>query len=159
MADVIIQGDFAVTLEDNPQRFFLHDNQLRGRRLIIFASNACLVQLGRSRDLFMDGNFKLSPAGLDFQQLYVIRGSLGDSAVSLVYALLEGKEEDTYVDLFQAVLAACNQRGIQLNPQNIKLDFEQATINAARRVFPNSNVSGCFYHLCQVCIHYLLISI
>ena len=43
----------AQTIEDQPERFLLRDNQVEGRRLIVFASNECLVQLGRSTSWFV----------------------------------------------------------------------------------------------------------
>ena len=45
-------------------------------------------------DLFVDGKFKVCPSLFD--QLYVIRGPLDDSAISLVYALLANRREEVH---------------------------------------------------------------
>ena len=34
-------------------------------------------------------------------------------------------------------------------PESILLDFEIAAQNAFHHVFPNANISGCFFHPCQ----------
>jgi hypothetical protein len=36
-----------------------------------------------------------------------------------------------------------------LDPVNVKMDFEQAAIGSIRTKFPPANISGCFFHLCQ----------
>ena len=36
-----------------------------------------------------------------------------------------------------------------LNPLDVILDFERATINAVRIVFKDSSIHGCFFHFCQ----------
>ena len=58
-----------------------------GSRIVIFASEECLQLLSRSKTWYMDGNFKMSPKL--FMQLYVIRVPLGETAVSVVYILLQ----------------------------------------------------------------------
>ena len=42
----------------------------------------------------MDGNFSLAPKV--FQQLYIIRAKLGNSAVTCAYALLIGRSQGQY---------------------------------------------------------------
>ena len=46
--DLVILAPLNVTLADIPERFLLFDNMTAGRRTIIFASDECLAQLGRS---------------------------------------------------------------------------------------------------------------
>ena len=57
--------------------------------LLVFASDAALTQLAQSDTWHMDGTFDSAP--YIFQQLYVIRVPLGESAVSCVYAFLSSK--------------------------------------------------------------------
>ena len=99
---------------------------------------------------FMDGNFGIAPQGLDFQQLYVIRGNLAQTAVTLVYILMQRLDQEAYTETFQAIQQQCTNRNIAVNPTNLMMDFELAAWNAASIVFPQAVISGCFYHLCQV---------
>ena len=47
----------------------------------------------------MDRNFKLATVNLSFQQLYVIRGNIGDTAATLIYCLMEWLGQDAYQEL------------------------------------------------------------
>ena len=89
VADVDVTGRWATTGGPQPQQFLIHDSGPTGAgRLIVFASPEQLRHLATAERWFMDGNFAMSPKL--FQQLYVIRASLADSAVTCVYALLTG---------------------------------------------------------------------
>ena len=68
---------------------------------------------------FMDGNFGIAPQGLDFQQLYVIRGNLAQTAVILVYILMQRLE--AYTEAFQAMQQQCTNRNIAVNPTNLMM--------------------------------------
>lgn len=39
-----------------------------------------------------------------------------------------------------------------MNPKMVMLDFERAAINALKITFPEAQIQGCFFHLCQ-CIY------
>lgn len=64
----------------------------------------------------------------------------------MVYALLTGKTEDIYVGLFRYI-----RHVLPLLYGNLTIitDFELGQINAIRRVFPESNYQGCYFHYCQ----------
>ena len=96
----------------------------------------------------MDGTHPSSP-GL-FKQLYIIRAPLGDSAVTCVYALLPGKSQQIYEELFGAVDRKCEQMGFSPDPTTVVTDFEQAAILTFRNTFGEQVIHcGCFYHLTQ----------
>lgn len=139
----------AQTLDEDPQRFLLLDNGAEERRLIIFASQVCLRYLATSASWYVDGNFSMSPCNLQFQQLYVIRCDIGRSAVTTAYALMQRRDDASYREMFTTIINACPVRP---NPNRIHFDFESAVINVARDLFPNSTITGCFYHLCQVSV-------
>ena len=98
----------------------------------------------------MDGNFKLAPQGYPFQQVYIIRGNVGETASTLFYCLMESLDQAAYIELLNILRQQCNNRGIVLQPTHVHVDFELAVHNAIRIVFPNTNIAGCFYHLCPV---------
>ena len=96
---------------------------------------------------FVDGNLSMAPRG--FMQLYVIRVSLGTTAVSDVYALMERKSQQCYQKLVQAILDYCDTADLPApTPLTVLCDFELAVIRALRAVLPPvAAIQGCFYHL------------
>ena len=65
----------------------------------------------------------MAPRG--FTQLYVIRVPLGNTAVSVVFVLLQRKSQQTYVALFQAVLDHCERLELYPEPITVLCDYEQ----------------------------------
>jgi len=87
---------------------------------------------------------------LPCMQLYVIRVSLGNTAVSTVYAVLQRTSLSSYVELFQAVIDHCHSMELYIDPTTVICDFEQSVIKALQIVLgPAIAIQGCFYHLTQ----------
>lgn len=124
---------------------FLNDE---GKRIIVFAGQETENFLANGKTFFLDGTFKSCPK--QFTQLYTIHVDWGSTASETnvypaVFALLPDKTESTYRNLF-IKLKTSNPL---FNPHLIKLDFETAAINACRKEFPNSIISGCNFHFNQ----------
>jgi hypothetical protein len=96
----------------------------------------------------MDGTFSSAPTL--FEQLYVIRAPLGDSAITCVYAFLSGKTQVIYEEFFTGLLNKGDELGLDLNPAVTMTDFEKAILNAITNTFgPQVHTKTCFYHLTQ----------
>ncbi|XP_071943684.1 uncharacterized protein [Antedon mediterranea] len=95
-----------------------------------------------SNHWFADGTFKVVPA--IFFQLWTVHGVYEGHVVPLVYALLRNKTQPTYI----RVLEVIRQLG-DFNPTTIRIDYEMAARNALRQVFPDAQIKGCLFHLCQ----------
>ena len=94
VADINVRDSWA---EDNDGNLFLlHANHNNINRIIVFESECCMRHLLTCSDVFLDGTFKV--CSTVFDQLYVIRGPLDDSAISLVYALLPNRRKHKYCD-------------------------------------------------------------
>lgn len=146
--DLVIDGVWANTAGPNPEQFLIYDNgQDADARIIVFGSPCALRLLAAADTWFVDGNFSMAPMG--FMQLYVIRVPLGNTGVSTVYALLQRKSQQSYAELFRAVLDYCETQELYPEPSTILCDFEQGVIKALRQVFGELNIRGCFYHLTQ----------
>ena len=89
---------------------------------------------------FGDGTFDVAP--LCFFQLYTIHCKIGNN----IYFLLSNKTQATYRRMLEALRDILIPNAA---PELILLDFEKAAQNAFHYVFPNANISGCFFHLCQ----------
>ena len=94
-------------------------------------------------EFLVDGTFKVVPE--IFNQLYIIHTVCRNHVVPVVYALLRRKNADTYQRLTEEVIKVAPN----WSPQSIMMDFEQASINAFQRIFPNVTLSGCYFHLRQ----------
>lgn len=108
LQDLKIEDEWALTIGPNPQPFLIFDNRINARHTIeIFGSEEGFRHLCYSDKWFMDGTF--STARNLFEQLYIIRAPLVESAVSCIYALLKGKSQEIYEDMFQAILNKGNE--------------------------------------------------
>ncbi|XP_035228101.1 uncharacterized protein LOC118200265 [Stegodyphus dumicola] len=112
-----IEGTWTETAEQPPRRFLLYDNESRGSRIIIYATDEGLNELSKSTVWYMDGRFDVVPKF--FNQLYVIRTELGERAVTAVYALMEGRNQSSYEELLQVLITHCDENNISLNPGRI----------------------------------------
>ena len=102
----------------------------------------------RARTWFMDGNYAMAPE--IFQQLYIIRVPLGETAVSCVYAFLSGKSQNVYEEMLQSIVDGCERLGFTPDPTEIVLDFEKAAMQAVSSILgPHVATKGCFFHLTQ----------
>lgn len=129
-----------------PEKFrelTLHDSgENDPDRILAFGDKGLLGQID-SGTIFGDGTFDKAPNL--FYQLYTWHAQVGNSFPPCVYFLLQKKNEATYKRMFQIMLMLIPS----LAPDIILLDFEMAAINAARNAFPQAEVKGCYFHLCQ----------
>jgi hypothetical protein len=134
---------FRLQLTKTGQQFLLFDDPQGPGRIQLFSTQSNLDILAENHDWYMDGTFKTTPN--PFFQLYTIHGFRMHSSMPSVYALLPNKNEDTYRRLFMAL----NGLREGLAPRSILVDFEMAAINAARALYPGSDIRGCYFHFQQ----------
>lgn len=91
----------------------------------------------------MDGTFKECPEL--FYQLYTVHVTIQGYNPPCIYVLLPNKTEKSY----NRLAAALQNLAPLSNPQRILMDFEKAAMNAFSKQFPNCQISGCYFHLCQ----------
>ncbi|CAM4964562.1 unnamed protein product [Rotaria socialis] len=142
----VVPNNYMVNIDG--QRFLLQDlsNQKRFKRLLIFASDRQLDFLFQSEWLFIDGAFKVAPS--IFTQLICIVGLFEGQAITLCYALLDGKHTDGYRAIIRTLKDEAKRCGTVLAPHFVMTDFEGA---ATRHV-------GCYFHYCQ-CIYRMISSL
>lgn len=107
-----------------------------GNRVIILCQRKHLKLLADSKELMMDGTF--STVSL-FYQLYTIFGqSCPESAphhlVPVVYCLMSSKSSDCYRLLFETLIEVMESENLNLDPERILIDFEEAVIKVIRDV-------------------------
>ncbi|KII67378.1 hypothetical protein RF11_05144 [Thelohanellus kitauei] len=115
-------------------------------QMLIWVTDECLSLLRYNGHCFIDGTFKTSPS--PFKQCVIImtfdRGT--HKYIPCVYALLTGKNEYLYRKLFSEIISLLEYRWM---PSIITVDFERSLISSVKREFPQSRITGCYFHLKQ----------
>ena len=144
--------EFTTTGGEDNFRFLIYDNYDEGspnnNRVLVFATEYSLKHLCKSDHWFMDGTFGTAPK--QFQQIFVIHAADDDNLpLTCVYALLPRKSNETYKEVFTAVLNACENYNLIPYPTVVSCDFEQAIHKAILSTFGHVRIQGCFFHLTQ----------
>lgn len=66
---------------------------------------------------------------------------MNSTAVPIVYALCQKKDQLTYEEIFKQIKTN--------DPKRIMTDFEIANTNAIQKAFPSTIRHGCYFHFCQ----------
>ena len=118
----------------------------KDERLLLWASEESLSVLRQNGDIFIDGTFRVVPAGF-YQCVVIMALDLTSSEyVPTVWALLSGKSENMYCTLLHEIVVLLDY---QWMPSICVCDFERGLLGAARYQFPDSQIIGCYFHLKQ----------
>ncbi|CAF0890292.1 unnamed protein product [Brachionus calyciflorus] len=88
---------------------------------------------------YFDGTFDITPD--HFKQLYTILVNFNRKILPL-----PNKQTETYVKFFEMIKNSFDE---DFEPKKISIDFEKACINTFHKIFPNTSISGCFFHFSQ----------
>jgi hypothetical protein len=125
------------------QPFLIYDNLDEENRMMVFGTGEFLSYLEQSSAWFADGTFRTAPK--HFAQLFTIHFLKNFKAFPAVFGLLPNKKQETYVKLLEVLKAKIPH----LKPTSIMTDFEKASMNAFKLVFPEVQNHGCFFHFQQ----------
>ncbi len=112
-------------------------------RFLIFTTEENLDLLELNTVWHAYGTFKCCPTL--FYQLFTIHGVINAQSFPLGYFLLQRKTEAQY----SRALEQLKQENVCLEPREILVDFELASINAFKKSFPSAAIKGCFFHFAQ----------
>ncbi|KAG0440244.1 hypothetical protein DMUE_1883, partial [Dictyocoela muelleri] len=122
---------------------FFDSGMLDPERVVIFGTNTSFTHLKNSSFWLCDGTFKSCPN--DFNQIYTIMGEVRGAMYPLIYILVKKKSTNVYDIIFDKI-----SKKILTQPKFIIIDFESAAYLSLKKNFPNSSISGCFFHLSQI---------
>jgi hypothetical protein len=91
----------------------------------------------------VDGTF--SVVSKPYYQLYMISFISDNHVFPSIFGMLKNKKKETYNNFFSIIKQLININ----EPRFIKTDFEHASLISLRESFPNSQISGCLFHLGQ----------
>ena len=149
LKDLVIPECFkSAYLGDKFVKFLQFDagSEAAQHRFLLFASQQSLEALKYIQNVYSDGTFAVVPNL--FQQLYTIHGSVNGKLLPLVYVLMPERNQEIY----EAVLSKFKELVPEFKPTHVMTDFEQASMNAYRSIFPGITLKGCYFHLSQ-CIY------
>ena len=133
-------GDLTLTKQGKPY--------YRGRTASsceVFATDVQLTILAASKSVFVDATFSITP--VPFYQVLFISALVGENAYPVATALMPNKLEASYVEVFNLLLAACDENGLELDVENAHSDCETGLINAVKKAFPNARNQLCRFHV------------
>ena len=91
---------------------FVQVNNIKTEIVILSCLSSLEFLVNLAEEIFIDGTFKCCPKY--FYQLYTIHGLRNGHFIPLVYALLPGKSEVNYRDMWTSLIASCSARNLQL---------------------------------------------
>ena len=144
MADVNIQNEWKKTWKGK-KFLILQDNNLG---VAVFVTKKMIKTLLDCTCLYIDDTFKTSPH--PFKQMVTVHGLSNGYVIPLTFCLLTGKTVLHYRTLLSHIKAlVLRKTGQVLAPTKIVIDFEASLRSAVLAEFPQTIVSGCFFHYCS----------
>lgn len=92
--------------------------------------------------LFVDGTFGVSPRGTQTTNVLIWSAKL-QTTVPLAFFVSPGKSTADYCVLFHSL------KNLGICPTLVMFDFEESLRKAARIVWPDAMIRGCYFHLVQ----------
>ena len=127
--------------------FLLYDGLLGGTRSLIFATYNDIVYLSQQQHWYSDGTFYTCPS--IFYQIYSIHAYHDGISTPCIFALLGGKSEEIYFDLFAVIFRKMMEFQLFIKLRTITMDFELGVANVFTKHYPTVTVRGCLFHYGQ----------
>ncbi|CAF1470139.1 unnamed protein product, partial [Rotaria sordida] len=129
------------------ESFLLYDGPLGGVRSLVFSSYNDMVYLSQHENWYGDGTFYTCPS--IFYQMYSIHTYYDGISTPCIFALLTGKNEQIYTDLFTVIFKKMFEFRLPIRLRTITIDFELAIYNVFTKNYPTVIVRGCLFHYGQ----------
>lgn len=128
------------------RRYWVGDIHGEQHKILLWSTNESLALMRYNSHTFIDGTFKITPHSF-YQCVIVMIYDCGTELyVPCAFGLVTGKNEHIYCELFHQLIMLMEYSWM---PRVITTDFEQALISAIKQEFPESKISGCYFHLKQ----------
>ncbi|CAF4601163.1 unnamed protein product [Rotaria sp. Silwood1] len=131
--------------------FLLYDGLLGGTRSLIFSTYNDIASLSQQQHWYSDGTFYTCPS--IFYQTYSIHAYYDGISTPCVFALLGGKSEEIYFDLFAVIFKKMMEFKLFIKLRTITIDFELGVANVFTKHYPIVTVRGCLFHYGQALFH------
>ncbi|CAF4371841.1 unnamed protein product [Rotaria magnacalcarata] len=125
-----------LTITLRKDTFLQFDSGPGDNRLVIFASVEQLKLLEDTKEILIDGTFKITP--LIFAQLYTTHGVYRNDLFPLIFALLRDKQQQSYKRSIKELCHLCPA----WFPKSNMVDFEKVAIRVSWEKFKNSDLKA-----------------
>jgi hypothetical protein len=113
-------------------------------RLLIFCTDTMIQVLQNAEEWMIDATFKIVPRL--FYQILIVHAIHHGHVIPCAYVIMPNKTQTTYERVFQVLSDSVGDNG---SPRICITDFELGLQSAIRNTWPNVQLQGCFFHLCQ----------
>lgn len=115
---------------------------------MIFANPFLISALEDNFEMFIDATFKVTP--FHTKQLLIIMSTITNKPLPIIYIIMTEKSEKAYSQIFEFIeTAVLPGNGCLKSPSSAIMDFELALRNSVKKIWPDIEVRGCNFHLCQ----------
>ena len=123
------------------------DKKKREERYIIFTCLSQLKHFIKSKEIFIDINYKVVPKG--YQQLLTILSYNGDVKQTLPVFIIPmtHKSKLSYNSIFESIFSILDDNALVMNTQNLKFmcDCQKSLYDAIKESFPKCEINGNYY--------------
>ena len=96
-----------------------------------------------------DGTFRTAPSTATgrFYQILMLHAKYEGHVMSFIKVIMTGKSGALYKAVFKKIKEELPD---SVNPETVMCDFEAALLNGLKEIFPEADVTGCWFHFSQV---------
>ncbi|KAE9521590.1 hypothetical protein AGLY_018020 [Aphis glycines] len=127
------------------ENFLMVNDPLNG--FVMFSCDENIIFLSSLTTIYVDGTFDYCVQY--FCQLFTIHGFKNNYYIPLAFFLLRDKSQVSYKRAFVELQNQCLKSVEVFEPKMCFVDFEKSIHNALLEVWPQIEIKGCIFHLCQ----------
>ena len=145
-----MEDDDDFTLENIIANKKHHLLKNEGEKILIFGDDKAVERLAVTNVIHADGTFTcILP---HYSQLYIFHATVENNvSLPVLFCLVKGKDQETYVTLLGLVEELANDDGRTIFNREVTFmcDFELSMINAVKLLYGLVRVKCCFFHFVQ----------
>ena len=113
-----------------------------------------MLKLLKSPNWFLDATFKVAARGYQQLLIIIVYHPLFGTYLPAAYVLMGSKTYDSYIFALSNLKLLCEALGVKPDPTYVMCDFEAGMRKAIRKYYPETTITGCYFHYCKALWHY-----
>lgn len=119
-------------------------NENENEKIVIFGTETNMIHLNNNKIWLFDGTFSVVPS--IFSQLVTIQCEIRGEYIPLIYCLMPSKSFNAYLSFLKILSEKYDLKA----PDYLILDFEAASFNSFKTIFPRTKIYTCLFHFSQI---------
>ena len=115
-------------------------------RFAVWSSDEGLAILRTGSQVFIDATFHVTPHPFAQCLIVMAHDTSTNVHVPCAWALMSGRDEFLYCEVLHVLVVALDYHW---SPRAVVVDFEKALVRAVQYQFPESRITGCWFHFRQ----------